>query len=124
MASRWTASQIVAALDAYLEGHGLKEAARRAGRGVEATSNLIRSDLPRDYRGCVKWIEGCQGRRTGSSWTMTELNYLITLRKKERPDKDIALLLGRDWREVLNVIKTIEPKQDSPRGFFDTGGDR
>lgn len=117
MAVRWSTQELLDVLDIYLSGYGLLAASHC--RGLEATANVIRSDIPRDYRGCVKWLEGPKSRRRrkGASWHPIEVRYLMRLRKRGRTDSEIELILGRDGQEIMQQVMKIEPRH-SGRGFF------
>lgn len=114
---RWEPEALRRALDAYLGGKGMKAAAAAAGRSAPATMNVIRSDFPRNYRGCVGWLPpSVNFHRREAPWTTVEDKYLMKLKRYGRLPEEMVIILGRPWKSIEQRLAKFAPRQTSP-GF-------
>jgi hypothetical protein len=115
---RWEPQELRKALDTYLDGHGMAKAAEDCARGLEAVRNMIRSDMPRNYRGCVYWLPAglVEFARAGRPWLIVEERYLMKLIRRRRQAKEMVIILARPWHEIEAKIEENRP--DRGEGFF------
>lgn len=115
---RWTGEEIAKALDAYLDGKGITAAAEASGHTKSAVSDVIRNDLPRNYRGCVSWMlpQAIQFRRDGRNFTLAEDNYLLKLTRRKRPLTELIAIFGRPRAQIEQRLAFLTP-QNPGEGF-------
>jgi hypothetical protein len=123
MPKKWNDVDMITALDTYLDGGGIAEASKVLGRSRKSIANIIRSDLPRNYRNCVKWMEcaAAHGRRKDKEWSIREDQYLSKLVRKHRTIHQIMIILGRTALQIDTRTRSFQPKQPG-EGFGFTKG--
>jgi hypothetical protein len=113
----WESPELRKALSDYLNGVGLVDIAAECLRSTEGVRNMIKSDLPRNYRKCIGWLPPATFERAGKPWLIVEDKYLMRLRQQGRDTHDMVVILNRPRWEVEERLKASKP--DRGEGFFE-----
>lgn len=109
----WTTNEVTGALTSYLKGLAFKTIGKELGRSWTSVENVIKSDIPRNYRNCIgKYLcpLSAKRHRTGKEWSDREKKYLKALCKGERNIIEISFVLDRSISEIANKLEELRLK--------------
>lgn len=112
----WTANEVVLAVLSYLKGMAFKTIGKELGRSWTSVENVVKSDIPRNYRKCIdKYLikKTPKRHRTGKEWSDREKKYLKSLHKGKRNIIEMSFVLDRGISEIADKLAELKLKPNT-----------
>jgi hypothetical protein len=103
----WTPEEYAKALDMYFGGSGLATISHHLNRTPRAVEDLIRHDIPRNYRSVI--VKIAKRERSGA-WHANEVDYLRILDGHGLTREQVCHVLGRSPEEVQEELDRTKPR--------------